>query len=236
MYSLLAEFYDDLMEIDYGAFLNYYKEVWNRYGLSPQILLDLCCGTGNMTKLYEGSYDVIGVDLSPEMLTKAREKLTAKTLLLCMDMRALDLFGTIDACCCTLDGFGCLQSEKDFLAALKGVNLFLSPDGILIFDLISPTKFKDELDGRAYFYDTDRVSCVWQSTLEGPLCRFKLTYFIPGEKGYVRRDEEMSQRVWSRSEVESLIADSGMELLEVREDEDRLFFVCRKGGKTGNWA
>jgi hypothetical protein len=35
--------------------------------------------------------------------------------------------------------------------------------------------------------------------------------------------------------MESLIAASGMELLEVREDSDRMFFVCRKGGATGNW-
>jgi SAM-dependent methyltransferase len=169
------------------------------------------------------------------MLSKAREKLSSKTLLLCMDMCELDLYGTVDACCCTLDGFGSLLEEADAAKALQGVNLFLAPGGIFIFDLITPAKFKDELDGRAYFYDTDEVSLVWQSALEGPLCRFKLTYFIPRGKSYIRREEEMCERVWSRPEMEALIAASGMELLEVREDWDRMFFVCRKGGATGNW-
>ena len=235
MYSLLAEYYDDLMENDYNAFFDYYKAVWARYKLKPQILLDLGCGTGNMTKLYEAEYDVIGVDLSPEMLSKAREKLSPKTLLLCMDMRELDLYGTVDACCCTLDGFGSLLEEKDVAKTLTGVNLFLSPGGILIFDLIAPKKFKNVLDGNAYFYDAEKVSCVWQSALEGPLCRFKLSYFIPRGNGYIRREEELCERVWSRPEMEALIAASGMELLEVREDGDRMFFVCRKGGATGNW-
>ncbi|HWQ51553.1 MAG TPA: class I SAM-dependent methyltransferase [Terriglobales bacterium] len=235
MYSLLAEYYDELMEADYRAFFDYYQEVWARYGLTPQIVLDLACGTGNMAKLYEAKYDVIGVDISPEMLSKAREKLSSRTLLLAMDMRALDLYGTVDACCCTLDGFGSMLCEEDFLKALSGVNLFLSPGGILIFDLITPGKFKDELDGSAYFYDTKKVSCVWRSALEEPLCNFYLTYFILQGEYYTRRDETWAERVWSAGEVETLIAACGMELLEVREDEGRMFFVCRKGGKTGNW-
>ena len=236
MYSMLAEFYDDLMDVDYMAFLEYYKTTWEKYGTNPEIVLDLACGTGNMTVLYEANYDVIGIDISPEMLSKAREKVKPETLLLCMDMRKLDLFGTIDACCCTLDGMGSMQKEEDFLAVLSKVNLFLSPLGIFIFDIISPQKFKEELDGASFFYDTDKVACIWQNSVIDNVCHFKLTYFEPKKNGsYTRIDEEMSERIWEIYEVKSLIASSQMELLEVQSGNGRIFFVCRKGGNTGNW-
>ncbi len=234
MYSILSEYYDDLMEVDYQGFHELYKSIFAKYQISPEIILDLACGTGKMAELYQAKHEVIAIDISPEMLSVARERLLPETLVLCMDMRELDLYGTIDACTCTLDGMGSMLTEGDFLSVIERVNLFLSKGGIFIFDLISEEKFTNELDGRSYFYDTEDVSCVWQSAVVEGICNFSLTYFVPTDDLYERYDEEFCERVWKGDEVENLIVKGGMELLEVIEETGRTHYICKKGKNTGN--
>lgn len=69
-------------------------------GITEGIVADLGCGTGELTlRLAEAGYDMIGVDLSSEMLCVVREKAAEakieNLLLLNQDITQLDLFGTV---------------------------------------------------------------------------------------------------------------------------------------------
>ena len=107
MYRILAKFYDDLQDNDYNAFVSYYQSVFKRFGLEPKLILDMGCGTGNITvPMAEKGYDMIGLDCSEEMLEIAAEK--ARTaghdiLFLQQDMTDFELYGTVDAMVCALD-------------------------------------------------------------------------------------------------------------------------------------
>ena len=93
-YEALAKVYDRLNgEVDYTAIADLYQSIFARYGVAPELLLDLGCGTGRMTlELADRGYDMIGVDASAEMLSKAYEQMYAKgksgILFLQQDMRA----------------------------------------------------------------------------------------------------------------------------------------------------
>ena len=104
-YDLFAEYYDELMsEVDYSARAKYIDSLIKSYKPDAHLLVDLACGTGSMTvELAAMGYDVIGVDLSENMLSKAREKSDVSILYLCQSMQQLDMYGTIDAFVCTLD-------------------------------------------------------------------------------------------------------------------------------------
>ncbi|MDP3698320.1 MAG: methyltransferase domain-containing protein [Nanoarchaeota archaeon] len=52
-------------------------------------ILDISCGTGELLKKLEGKAELYGVDLSEEMLTKARTKLSPKVKLRKADVHAL---------------------------------------------------------------------------------------------------------------------------------------------------
>lgn len=108
-YASLAAWYDALTgDVPYWKFADFYEAEFLRCGGEFRLLLDLCCGTGTLTgEMTHRGYELIGVDASVEMLMQAREKCAALSpapLLLCQDAAALDLYGTVDAAYCSLDG------------------------------------------------------------------------------------------------------------------------------------
>lgn len=76
MYGSFAAVYDEFMDnVPYGPWSRKIIELLKKYGIEDGLVLDLCCGTGNMTeRLAQAGYDMIGVDSSVEMLQIAEEK------------------------------------------------------------------------------------------------------------------------------------------------------------------
>ena len=141
MYNEFAKIYDRLQEIDYNAFVAYYKQVFDKFNIKPSLMLDLACGTGNVTvPLAECGYDMIGVDLSEEMLgiaaDKAREK-NLDILFLNQDMTEFELYGTVDAAVCALDGVNYLTEDGDLAALFSLIKNYLNPGGVFVFDIKS---------------------------------------------------------------------------------------------------
>jgi len=246
MYESFASFYDVLTsDIDYGAWADYISELFSRHNLSPKLLAELGCGTGNVTvQLCKKGYDVIGTDLSEEMLSVARAKLDDEgfthTMLLRQDMTRLDLYGCVDGAVCCLDGMNYLTKTEQMQACLERVKLFLKPGGIFIFDMNSRWKFENVLDGNTFVYDEQDVYCVWQNDYnrKTKLCDFYLTFFGEQRDGsYFRTDELHRERAYSQRHMEKLIKEAGLSLLgvygeltfdEPKEDCQRLFYVVRK--------
>ena len=104
-----AQHYDRLMgDVDYEARADYLLAALGKEGISPELLLDLGCGTGSLSlSLARRGISVVGVDISPDMLMLARDKAAragADILFLEQDMRRLDLFGTVSGAVCSMDG------------------------------------------------------------------------------------------------------------------------------------
>ena len=108
-YTDFAYIYDKLIDQDYEKWADYIEEIFKKHGVKPNLVLDLGCGTGSITNiLAKRGYDMIGVDLSPDMLNVARDKAMEENLdvlYLCQDIREFELYGTVDAIICTLDVF-----------------------------------------------------------------------------------------------------------------------------------
>ena len=75
-YSGFAPIYDLFMgDVDYDSWAEYIKNIWEKYGKKPKLIAELGCGTGNITgRLAKMGYDMIGIDISEEMLLEAKEK------------------------------------------------------------------------------------------------------------------------------------------------------------------
>ena len=75
-YEFLAGCYDELTyDVGYSAWADYIEAHFRKRGLPGKTVLDLACGTGSLTReLAQRGYEMIGADLSQEMLAQAAEK------------------------------------------------------------------------------------------------------------------------------------------------------------------
>ena len=245
-YGVFSEFYDALTaNVSYDKVSQVLGSLLTRYGKSRGLLLDLACGTGSVSvRLAEKGYEVIGVDLSPEMLSEAQNKAYSagqNILFLCQDMTALDLYGTVDAAVCTLDGLCHLPNEESVQAALRKVSLFMNPGGVFLFDVNSVYKHRAVLGNNTFVYDTDDVYCVWQNTLlsDGVTVQMDLDFFEPvSDAGdYVRQSERFTERAYPRETLEAMLKKAGFTVLDVfdgysgkpaHDTSERLLFAVRK--------
>lgn len=245
-YGVFSEFYDALTaNVSYDTVAQVLGSLLTRYGKGRGLLLDLACGTGSVSvRLAEKGYEVIGVDLSPEMLSEAQNKAytTGQNILfLCQDMTKLDLYGTVDAAVCTLDGLCHLPDEDSLSATLQKVSLFMNPGGVFLFDVNSVYKHRAVLGNNTFVYDTDEVYCVWQNTLlsDGVTVQMDLDFFEPvSDAGdYVRQSERFTERAYPRETLEAMLKKAGFTVLDVfdgysekpaHNTSERLLFAVRK--------
>lgn len=81
-YESFASVYDLLMDnVPYDEWFSYLRSLLEKDGIRDGLVLELGCGTGQMTeRLAAAGYDMIGVDSSSDMLDAAQEKKAASGL------------------------------------------------------------------------------------------------------------------------------------------------------------
>lgn len=248
-YTVLADYYDRLnSHVDYRAWAEFLHRTVAKYGSAKEnIWLDLACGTGSIAfELASLGHEMIGVDLSIEMLTVARQKAenAGKSILwLCQDMRSFELYGTVDAVVCCLDSLNYLPNRAGLVKCFSLVNNYLGPGGIFIFDVNTPYKFKNVYGNNDYLLEADDVFCGWHNCFDSHhgTCTFDLSFFVKNEDGtWNRCNEQQREYCYSMQTLKETLKDSGLELISVVSDfnetpatdsDERWFFICRGTGK-----
>jgi SAM-dependent methyltransferase len=189
-------------------------------------------------------YEMIGIDLSAEMLSCARQKaLEAGTdiLYLNQDMTEFELYGTVDAITCLMDSVNYVTYKSDLKRLFKLVNNYLNPGGLFVFDINSPYKIENILGTNVFCETGEEASYIWQNNFDksSRLCRFDLTFFVREGELYRRFDEVHYERSYDREELKAMLYAAGLELTSIygafgfrkpSEKCERMFFVCRKAG------
>ena len=207
-YETLAEYYDRLTaDVDYRSFADRYESAFAADGGPFHLLLDLCCGTGSLTlEMSRRGYELISVDASEQMLMEAREKcenLPVPPLFLLQDVADLDLYGTVDAAFCSLEGINYL-SPAQLEALLQRLPFFVRPGGLFLFDLRAPD-YLESLDGDTFVDEDDEVFCLWRADYDKDLGALVYGMDIFSREG----------RLWRRSREEHIEYAHGTEQLSV---------------------
>ena len=243
-YHELAVSYDRLTnDVDYEATVDFYYEILRREGLNPRTCVDLACGTGSVTAiLAQKGLEVLGVDLSEEMLTVAQQKameLENAPRFVCQSLQELWLPRGVDMAVCALDSLDYITDPDDCKEAIRRIYKALNPGGIFIFDVNTPEKLR-AMDGQVFLDEDDDVYCVWRGEFdeESNICSYGMDLFQRNGDMWVRSFEEHQEYAYSQEQLTDYLKAAGFTHIRVyadrrfeapREGEQRIYIKARKG-------
>ena len=222
-YTSFARVYDTFMDnIPYEEWCEYLTGLMREYGVRDGLVLDLGCGTGNMTELLaKAGYDMIGADNAEEMLEIAMEKRDKSghdILYLLQDMREFELYGTVRAVISVCDSVNYITEPEELQEVFRLVNNYLDPKGVFIFDFNTRYKYEEILGDRTIAENREECSFIWDNYYyeDEKINEYDLSLFIETDKesGLYRKYEETHyQRAYTLEEMKELIRKSGLEFV-----------------------
>ena len=243
-YHALADSYDRLTnDVDYEATVAFYYEILAREGLTPRTCVDLACGTGSVTRiLAQRGLDVIGVDMSEEMLTVAMDKvmdMERPPRFICQKLQELRLPRGVDLAVCALDSLDYITNPDDCRDAIARVYKVLNPGGIFIFDVNTPEKLR-AMDGQVFLDEDDDVYCIWRGEFdeETNICSYGMDLFQRSGGVWHRSFEEHREYAYSAGQLTGYLREAGFTHIEIYADrrfeapsegEQRIYMKARKG-------
>ncbi len=244
IYSDFAYLYDKLMyDVDYSKWADFIEEILKKNRLNPGLLLDLGCGTGSLTiEMSKRGYDMIGLDISEDMLSCAKEKSVGEglnILYLNQSMTEFELYGTVDVVLCLMDSINYILEDEELYSVFRLVNNYLNPGGLFIFDINSRYKFENTLANNIFYEVGEEITYIWENNYDrnDKICEFDLTFFVKDEGCYQRHDEIHVERSFETGEILEALEKSGLvvkamydelSMKKPKEDSERIFFVVSK--------
>lgn len=243
-YHALASSYDRLTnDVNYRETVDFYKQILIREGCRPRTAVDLACGTGSVALLLaRDGLQVIGVDLSEEMLCIANQKaqeLDNPPLFVRQDLSRLWLPRGVDLAVCALDSLDYILDPAACAEAIGRVYKILNPGGIFIFDVNTPEKLR-AMDGQVFLDEDDDVYCVWRGSFDEQenICSYGMDLFQRRGEIWHRSFEEHREYAYSQEQLYGFLRSAGFSGICVYADrrfesprpgEQRIYFSARKG-------
>ena len=248
-YTSFAAVYDTFMDnIPYEEWEKYLKSLLYEYGVREGLVLELGCGTGNMTEiLAQSGYDMIGVDNAEEMLEIAIEKRMKSgldILYLQQDMREFELYGTVKAIVSVCDSVNYILEEEELEEVFRLVNNYLDPGGVFIFDFNTGYKYREILGDQTIAENREECSFIWDNYYyeEERINEYELSLFIrEGDSELYRKYQETHfQKAYDLETMKRLITQSGLEYITAYDAftkeaptrvSERIYVIARERGK-----
>ncbi|MGN0813728.1 MAG: class I SAM-dependent methyltransferase [Candidatus Coproplasma sp.] len=175
--------------------------------------VDIGCGNGYFTRaLYKAGYDVCGVDISPQMLSVAKQKAAkegVRSEFLLGDITKLKLNGKVDFAVAVNDCINYVPPEKLKIAFAK-VYSALNRGGVFLFDVSSEYKLRNIIGENVFCEDGEDISYIWFNTQTEKGVIMELTFFIKGADGrYSREEERHEQFAHGEEDIVSALEEAG---------------------------
>ncbi len=226
--------------------VDFYRSLAGRTG-GP--VLEVACGSGRILHpLAKAGLDVVGVDCSADMLDRARGRFEEEGLqarLYQMDMTRDLPTGPFALVILALDAFGFVSETGDQIRLLQRVAERLTPEGLVVIDLVHPASLADPPGGAPMLQRS-----AWSAGLQAEVAKWvvrdvsfseqQLTltcfYDVSTRDGQMRRFvERVPLRHYSRFEMELLCQAAGLEIEGIfgdyelgplRDTGDRMIFLA----------
>ena len=213
------------------------------------LIVELGCGTGSFTRVMYGlGYDIMGTDISPEMLNIARNRnaeLGLDIMYLEQDMRELDLYCTAGTIVSVCDSINYILEVDELIETFKLVNNFLFPKGVFIFDFNTLHKYRDVIGDTTIAENRQDCSFIWDNYFheEDNINEYDLTIFARADREkelFSRSVETHYQRGYTYEEMLDIVERSGLKFVAAFDEEthesptaesERIYIVAMEQGK-----
>ena len=208
-------------------------------------ILDLCCGTGQLSAKLGGlGYPVTGIDISEDMLRFARKNAPEAKFILAnaKEFKPAEMF---DCVVSTYDSLNFIISLEELSTVFQNVHLSLHQNGIFLFDLNTEYGYLYHWDDGILSFVEDDHACTVRAAydFDEKLSRLDTTIFRLLD-GWQRSDLTFYQKFHSESDVQTALELAGFTnivvhgyndeqgLSDLNEESERMYFVCRKSSKS----
>lgn len=231
-YKRLAALYDK----DWGGYcLQYLKlidYIIEKYKFVPKSILDIACGTGNLlAKLYDQKYNVIGIDITPEMIEIAKNKYPYIKFHI-GDMCYVNLKTKVNLITCAFDSLNYIRDDNKIDKTFKNIYKHLHPDGFFLFDINTPILFENRHYGIInHEYNGKKFEQILTYNRKSKIAK-TVFHFENGEL------EEHIQKAYTRDNMKTFLMKNKFKIMDTFEDFDfniankyssRIIFItCKK--------
>jgi ubiquinone/menaquinone biosynthesis C-methylase UbiE len=183
-------------------------------------ILDLCCGNGRHTlELKKLGYDVVGIDLSNELLEVARSKASEIDLdlkLVQCDMREIPYENYFDLVVQFFTSFGYFDSDAENQKVLSSISKALKPEGKFMIDYMNPDYVVDNLVEKDEKQISDGISVIQERWIENSRVNKKITMTKNDESSVYNE----SVRMYSLQEIKDMLIQVWLRLGQTYGDFD----------------
>jgi SAM-dependent methyltransferase len=221
VFTRSARFYDAIY-----AFKDYGKETARIDALirerrpEARTLLDVACGTGLHLQHLRERYEVEGLDLDPELLKLARERL-GDVPLHEGDMRDFDLGRRFDAVTCLFSSIGYAKTEPELRGALAAMARHLEPGGVLLVEpWLTPEAYHTPHLGSVFVHEDELEIARMNVAEHGDGTSVMVFHYLVGTPEGIEQFEERHELgLFTHEQYLAAFRDAG---LAVEHDEEGL--------------
>ncbi len=226
-YTILADIYDLVMsDVDYETWADYIDEIILEHRPEAENLLELACGTGTIALSLEelDSYSITATDASGDMIRIAQKKaskVNSEVEFKTMNFLNLSMKKKFDVVYMVFDSINYLHTEEEILKLHREVKNVLKPDGILEYDFTTPRKSRKAIKflNNEVKYVKDKFRYQRESSFD-PVSNIHTNIFhiekknSDQENAIEKFEEKHQQKIYSHSEIESLIKKTDFTILQ----------------------
>lgn len=240
-FTNIATHYDDLMAgVPYRLWVNYLEDILERLNYHPETILDVACGTGNVSELLaQRGYQVTGIDIAADMIEIAKTKKNGVEYSV-QDMTQLDLGGRkFDLAVSLFDSLNYITDSEKLAQGIKKIAGHVVEGGYFIFDVNTIYALSNHFFDQANIGSERYPRYVWKSEYDHAtrICRVDMTFEVL-DHGETRQFKEAHyQKGYTLEELGQMLSNAGFEVVEIfhayklrkpTRRSDRVYFVARK--------
>lgn len=232
-YNILAPYYDTFVgerEADNALVQSYILA----HATQTDSIIDLACGTGMFLRYMPDVSCRLGVDIEPEMITRAR-RFSDEITFQVGDMKTYQPSHSFDVVTCLFDSINHLTNEADWKLLFSNIANMMHDDSVFIFDMNTAYKLRHLSEMGTFDLVTDNSTTIGIKVVAEEKHHYTWRLRITDSVSNTSTETQIPQYAPSVQKVLAMLQKHFVEIHTYDTDPkatyetiQRVYFVCKK--------